>query len=173
MPLAAAKAPCKVGECHSAPARNQRRSPHPNPVPKTKTRARCKVRGNVTRPKPPRRSWESSRDGNRSNWLHPRASAQRPLPGAERCHPEQSSVVGGDGNGTQSKDPARPRKRDRRDPSTALRPPFLHRSAQDDTAFGRLRLPPASQKTANTRVQRKGRQKPAGLLKNTSGTRAG
>ena len=56
------------------------------------------------------------------------------------CHPERSSVGGEGGDGTESKDPGGPitcsAEADRRDPSTALRPPFRLRSAQDDTRAG-------------------------------------
>src|SRR5260221_7417334 len=51
----------------------------------------------------------------------------------KRGHPERSSVAGEGGDGTESKDPGRLSSIPR-DPSTALRPPFRLRSAQDDTA---------------------------------------
>ena len=55
-------------------------------------------------------------------------------------HPERSSVGGEGGDGTESKDPGGPMtcgaEADHPGPSTALRPPFRLRSAQDDTRVG-------------------------------------
>ncbi len=66
------------------------------------------------------------------------ASARQKL----ACHPERSSrraKVGGNGVEGSRQFPLAPTAgRDRRDPSTALRPPFHLRSAQDDTVIERF-----------------------------------